>query len=103
MCRGRAQAGGPVLPDQVVVGADAAGGDEDHRARQLELADSVRELRRPRAAVGASIAPAHAVDGPVGHGELVHPVPEAELTRPGDAAARTRRTNGATTPGRCPR
>jgi hypothetical protein len=39
--RRRAQAGGPVLPDQLVVAADAAGGDDDGLRRDLELAGRV--------------------------------------------------------------
>ena len=74
-----AQPLGPVLPHQLVVAADAAGGDDDRAGPQRELTDDrTRALHSPGHIAGLEDRPAHAVDRSVREQELVHAVPELE-------------------------
>jgi hypothetical protein len=69
----------PALPDQVEVAADPPGRHDDGRRVQLELADlGARAARSAGRVAGLQDRATHAVHGPAGDGELVHPVPEPE-------------------------
>ena len=59
-----AQALGPVRADELVIAADAAGGDDHGLGPELELPDrDARARLAPRgASLGSSNVPAHAVD-----------------------------------------
>ena len=94
----------PVLPHQIVIAADAAGGD-DHRLRaQREIADDLA-----RAALAALDArrledrAADAVDRAVGDRQRIDAVAEFEgQPAAASAASRARRSNGSTMPGPVP-
>ena len=96
---------GPVLADQVVVAADAAGGDDHRRRAQLEVADLVAVLdcaARARV-VGSSTVPRTPIDGAVRRRSARRPGggSEGRRGRARGGLAR-RRANGSTTPGPVP-
>ena len=69
----------PVLPDQIVIAADAAGGDDHGLGAQREIADDL--ARRTLAAldiVGFEDRAADAFDGAVGHDQRIDAVAELE-------------------------
>lgn len=72
---GCAQTGGPVSAHDVVVGADAAAGDDNGLSGQVELADYVTVGRYAAGrVVGGQHRAAHAGDRAAGQRELVDPV-----------------------------
>ena len=74
-----AQASRPVLAYQIVIAADAAGGDDHGLGAQRELADDVaRGAFSPLDIRRLEDHPADAVDGAVGDAERVDPMAEAE-------------------------
>src|SRR5260370_27803878 len=69
----------PVLAYQIVVAADAAGGDDHGLGAKRELADEVaRRAFSPLDIRRLEENPADAVDGAVGDGERIDPVTEGE-------------------------
>ncbi|CAM5478386.1 hypothetical protein SFUMM280S_10952 [Streptomyces fumanus] len=78
-----AQTGGPVAADQVVVGADAAGGDDHGLGGQLERAGRVAVGGDPagRGVLGEDRA-AHAAGGAALDDQFVHPVAVVEGEQP---------------------
>ena len=102
---GAPQARGPVAAHELVVGADAARGDDDGLRAQREVAwPPSRELAWPRRTpLGSRTRPAHAVDRAAADGAARRPG-GGSAARPGPrrAASRTRRTNGSISPGPVP-
>ena len=84
---GRAEPDRPVPPDQIVVGADPARGDQDHRSVQFELPYlGTGAASAPGRGAGLQDRPAYSVHAAAGGGQIVDAVPEPEL----DAAGRCR-------------
>ena len=77
--RWRAQPGRPRAPDQIVVAADPAGGDDHCLRTHLEVADAVRVLAWPRSMSGLEDRPADPGDHPALGDQLVHPVAQAQV------------------------
>src|ERR1022692_723486 len=74
----------PVLPDQIMVAADPAGGDNHRRRVQLELAGlGTGTTGAAGGLTGREAPPAPPVDDPAGDGELVYAVPEPEAGQAG--------------------
>ena len=105
MWRGGApEALGPVAAHEVVVGADAAGGDDDGLRAQLEVADDRRASwpRRARRALGSRTSPATPSTAPPVMSSASTLWRKRSSTRPRRSASRTRRTNGSSRPGPVP-
>ena len=81
--RGADAVGGPVAPHQLVVVADAAGGDDDRRCAEVELARGVAGgLHAARGVVVGEHGAAHAHDRAVLDDQLVDLVAEREAYEP---------------------
>ena len=75
-----AEAGGPMLPNEVVVGADPAAGDDHGLRPELEPADlDPRARRAARGGGRLQHGTAHPGDHAVGEDQLVHAAAELEL------------------------
>jgi hypothetical protein len=101
--RRRAEPRRPVLAHQVVVAADAAGGDDDRLRAQVDVAHDDRELASPRAAeLGSSSAPRTPTTAPPSTTSSSTRWRKRSSTSPRSTAARTRRSKGASSPGPVP-
>ena len=93
----------PVLSDQVVIAADAAGGDDHGLRAQREIAVTLRELLLPRSTgSGARIEPVTPSTVPPVSSERIDAVAEFEGQPAVRLASRARRSNGSTIPGPVP-
>ena len=80
MLRRGAEAGGPMRPNEVVVGADPAAGDDHGLRPELERADlDPRARRAARGGGRLQHGAAHPGDHAVGEDQLVHAAAELEL------------------------